>query len=63
MDMGLIKAASISFTEDLGQRFENLIYLHLRRKHKKSIIFQDKGECDFLVFEKIESYKCYSGLL
>lgn len=52
MDMGLIKAASISFTEDLGQRFENLIYLHLRRKHKEIYYFQDKGECDFLVFEK-----------
>ncbi len=52
IDIGLIKAASISFTEDIGQRFENLIYLHLRRKYKEIYYYQDKGECDFLVFEK-----------
>lgn len=52
MDIGLIKAASISFTEDIGQRFENLIYLHLRRKYKEIYYYQDKGECDFVVFEK-----------
>ncbi|MDD4545644.1 MAG: ATP-binding protein [Bacteroidales bacterium] len=52
IDIGLIKAASISFTEDIGQRFENLIYLHLRRKYKEIYYYQDKGECDFLVVEK-----------
>ncbi len=52
IDIGLIKAASISFTEDIGQRFENLIYLHLRRKNKEIYYYQDKGECDFLVVEK-----------
>ncbi|MBP1646171.1 MAG: hypothetical protein H6Q16_1746 [Bacteroidetes bacterium] len=52
IDIGLIKAASISFTEDIGQRFENLIFLHIRRKYKEIYYYQDKGECDFLVFEK-----------
>ena len=29
-----------------------MIYLHLRRKYKEIYYYQDKGECDFVVFEK-----------
>lgn len=51
-DTGLINANSGSFTDDLGNRFENLIFLHLRRQFKEIYYFAEKGECDFVVSEK-----------
>jgi len=44
----------LSFSEDFGHKLENLVYLHLRRKHKELYFFKDKGESDFVVFEKNE---------
>ena len=40
------------FTDNIGQRFENLIYLHLRRKYNELYFFKDKGECDFVAFNR-----------
>lgn len=54
IDTGFINAASLSFSENFGYKLENLVYLHLRRKHKELYFFKDKGECDFVVFEKNE---------
>jgi uncharacterized protein len=51
-DTGLINANSGSFTDDLGSRFENLVFLHLRRQFKEIYYFAEKGECDFVVSEK-----------
>ncbi len=51
IDTGLISANSASFTEDLGRKFENLIFLHLRRKNKEIYYFSEKHECDFVVSE------------
>lgn len=52
MDTGLIDAVSTSFTEDLGRKLENMVYLHLRRNFSTIYYFVEKGECDFVVFEK-----------
>ncbi|WNY25454.1 ATP-binding protein [Methanolapillus millepedarum] len=54
IDTGMVTEISGAYTENIGHKFENLIYLHLRRKHKSSEIFyfKEKGECDFVVFEK-----------
>jgi predicted AAA+ superfamily ATPase len=52
MDTGFIDAISIASTQNLGRKLENLIFLHLRRKYKDIRFFKDKGECDFVVFEK-----------
>lgn len=52
IDNGLITAVSTSFTDNLGRRLENLVYLHLRRKHKELYFFREKGECDFVVAVK-----------
>ena len=34
MDMGLYTENSISISDNMGRRLENLIFLHLRRKYK-----------------------------
>ena len=52
IDTGLIHVNSSSFTTDSGNKFENLVFLHLRRRHKEIYYFSDKGECDFVVFDR-----------
>ncbi len=52
MDLGLYTENAISTSENTGRRFENLVFLHLRRKHKQVFYYKDKGECDFVVQEK-----------
>lgn len=54
MDMGLYSATSLSTSDNLGRRFENLVFIHLRRTHKKIFYYRNKGECDFVVMEKNE---------
>lgn len=51
IDTGLVRANSLSFSEDIGQRFENLVYLNLRRKSDEIYYFSEKNECDFVAFE------------
>lgn len=52
MDMGLYTENSISTTENVGKRLENLVFLHLRRKYKHIFYYKDRGECDFITMEK-----------
>jgi len=67
IDPGIIKIASISFTENKGHLLENLIYWELRRQGKELYYFnENKSECDFVVMknEKIEQViqVCYKLL-
>ncbi|MCL2328739.1 MAG: ATP-binding protein [Bacteroidetes bacterium] len=67
IDPGIIKIASISFTENKGHLLENLIYWELRRQGKELYYFnENKSECDFVVMknEKIEQViqVCYELL-
>ena len=52
IDNGLVQANSLSFTKDKGRLLENAVYLFLRQKYQSLFYFQDKNECDFIVFEK-----------
>ncbi|GAB6010434.1 ATP-binding protein [Dysgonomonas reticulitermitis] len=52
MDMGLYTENSVSTSENMGRRLENLIFLHLRRKYKQIFYYKDRGECDFVAMEK-----------
>ena len=51
-DTGFITEAATIFTDNLGARFENLIFLHLRRKYRLIYYFSDKQECDFITFNR-----------
>jgi uncharacterized protein len=51
MDMGLISAVSTSFTENNGHKLENLIYLFLRNRYRNIFYYNNKYECDFVIFE------------
>lgn len=52
MDMGLYTENSVCTSDNLGRRFENLIFLHLRQTHKNIFYYKDRGECDFIIMEK-----------
>lgn len=52
MDLGFYTENSISTSDNMGRRLENLIFLHLRRKYKQIFYYKEKGECDFVVMEK-----------
>ena len=51
IDNGMIDVISLSFTEDIGRKFENLVYLELRRKFDQIYYFSEKKECDFVVYK------------
>jgi hypothetical protein len=52
MDMGLYTENSISTSDNMGRRFENLIFLHLRRNYNHIFYYKNRGECDFIILEK-----------
>jgi uncharacterized protein len=51
-DTGLTEINSASFTDDSGHKLENLVYNHLRAKHKSIFYFSNRNECDFIVTSK-----------
>ncbi len=48
VDLGLVTVISNTFTEDLGRKLENLVFLHLRKRFDELYYFDEKGECDFV---------------
>lgn len=52
VDTGLEYAVSSRQIPNDGLRFENLVFLVLRRKYKDISYFDDDGECDFIVRER-----------
>lgn len=52
IDTGFIDVVSTSSSEDYGRKLENLVYIHLRRKHNEIYYYQAKGECDFIVKQR-----------
>jgi predicted AAA+ superfamily ATPase len=51
IDNGFIKTNSVSFSDDNGRLFENMVFLQLRRAAKEIYYFSEKNECDFVLFE------------
>ena len=52
VDLGLFTHVSIVFTDELGRRLENMVYLHLRRKYPEVYYFNEKKECDFIAIQQ-----------
>ena len=51
-DTGFFKAVCPNYPDNLGQRFENLVYLELLRQEKQIFYLGNMNECDFLIKEK-----------
>ena len=52
IDTGMVLVNSVSFSLDEGRRFENMVFLALRRKFKEVFYYAGKGECDFVICQK-----------
>jgi predicted AAA+ superfamily ATPase len=52
VDTGMIIKNSVTFSEDLGRIFENLVFLYYRRNFSEIYYFSEKGECDFVICSK-----------
>src|SRR5690606_12229747 len=52
IDTGLARANSLSFSSDFGRLLENAVFIYLRAKGRPMYFFKEKGECDFIMFEK-----------
>ncbi|MDR2564280.1 MAG: ATP-binding protein [Prevotellaceae bacterium] len=52
VDTGMIFKNSLSFSNDFGQVFENLVFMHYRRKFSEIYYFAEKNECDFVICNK-----------
>ncbi|MDX9856146.1 MAG: ATP-binding protein [Candidatus Moranbacteria bacterium] len=54
VDSGLARAVSFNFSEDKGRILENLVFLHLLRKHEEIYYYKTKNnlEIDFLIRKK-----------
>lgn len=55
IDTGLVTVISESFSMDIGRKFENMIFLHLRKLKFKLFFYKNKGECDFIIFDKTKA--------
>jgi len=53
VDNGMVRANSLSFSEDRGRLLENAVFLHLRRQGKNIFYYKDQqSECDFMIKQK-----------
>ncbi len=52
IDLGFFTHNSVVFTEELGRRLENCVYLHYRMLGMELFYFNEKKECDFIVMNK-----------
>jgi len=58
IDPGIYNQLKTTFTEDYGRQLENVVYMHLRRKHKEIFYFRKNGECDFVLMNKGKADCC-----
>lgn len=61
IDNGLIKINSLSFNDDYGRLFENMVYLCLRRFSSEIYYFSENKECDFVVFKNHKQYGLFQS--
>lgn len=52
IDLAMINEVAFSFSQNKGQNLENLVYLELKRLNYSIYYYQEKLECDFLVYYK-----------
>lgn len=54
LDTGLAAAISFRFSDNKGQRLENLVYNELKRRRHEIYFHKQKKECDFLIKQNLK---------
>ena len=49
VDNGLVSQIGFNFSENLGKKLENAVYVELKRRDLELYYFSDGGECDFVI--------------
>jgi uncharacterized protein len=63
IDNGLVEVNSVSYSNDMGRLFENMVYMELRRRTQEIYYFAEKKECDFVVFNNGKISELYQVCL
>lgn len=61
IDNGLVKINSLSFSDDSGRLFENMVFLSLRRISSEIYYFAENKECDFVVFQNHKFFSLFQS--
>ncbi len=59
IDTGLIRANSVSYTQDKGRMLENMVFIHLKRLMREIFYFKKNNECDFITRDKNKKLDLY----
>lgn len=50
IDNGIVAAVNRDFSKNLGHKLENMMFCHLRNRHRELFYFSENGhECDFII--------------
>lgn len=52
IDNGLVRANTLSFSEDRGRLLENAVFLNLLMRNERIFYFKEEQECDFVIFDR-----------
>jgi len=56
-DNSFLKTIAFGFSENKGQRLENLVFLELVRRNNEIYYYSEKGECDFVIKKGLKIVK------
>lgn len=56
-DNSFLKTIAFNFSENIGQRLENIVFLELLRKGNEVYYFSEKNECDFVIKKGLKIIK------
>lgn len=59
IDTGLIRANSVSFSQDKGRMLENVVFIHLKRLGGEVFYFKKNKECDFICRDAGKNFNLY----
>src|SRR3989304_6837406 len=59
IDNGLIKANSVSFSQDKGRMLENIVFTQLKRMGLETFYFKKERECDFITRNSKKDLNAY----
>lgn len=59
IDNGLVSQIGFSFSENLGKKLENAVYIELRRCNAEMFYYNDNNECDFIIRDKGKITEAY----
>ena len=51
IDNGLVRQIGFTFSDDMGSRLENAVYIELRRRGHELFYYSNGAECDFIIRE------------